>query len=109
MSAVHDAWMMTATQGQGLFCGPTSARAPDCQLIDAVPSADKVGPWADLCSKDDSHGISGIVSHHIWLLFWLETWQVRFTSVTFDTNRVIHRSLWAEFGHVGTRKVGDSN
>ena len=77
MGSVLDAWTQTASQHRGLFATPASISRPDSQALDAVPSALHPGPWADLSSNDDTHGASDVVSHQIWLLFWLETWQVR--------------------------------
>lgn len=59
-----DAWAATAAEGRGLFRTPSSAG----------PGA---APHDGIVPREDVSVVAGITSHHIWLLFWIETWQVR--------------------------------
>lgn len=65
LSYVLDAWAATAAQGRGLFRTPSSA-GPAAEPHDGIVPHD-----------NDASVVVSIASHHIWLLFWIEVWQVR--------------------------------
>ena len=64
LRCVLDAWAATAAEGRGLFCSLSRAGHAAEQHNGVVP-------------RDDASVVASIASHHTWLLFWIEVWQVR--------------------------------